>query len=247
MRNFKVMMSYDGTAYHGFQRQENALAIQQVIEETIASIIGEKTIIYGCSRTDTGVHANEYCFNFLHNNSITPHGLVRSLNSLLPDDMSLMSCEEVDMGFHARYHCKGKEYKYLIHNSSIKDPFLKDRAFRYSRHIDEKLLNDAAQNFTGTHDFKSLCSSGSSSINTVRTIHSINITRNGDLVILIVSGDGFLYNMVRIIVGTLIFVNEGKIRPSQISQILEGKDRKLAGKTAPACGLYLNRVFYDNV
>ena len=247
MRNFKVMMSYDGTAYHGFQRQENALAIQQVIEETIESIIGEKTIIYGCSRTDTGVHANEYCFNFLHNNSITPNGLVRSLNSLLPDDIAIKSCKEVDEGFHARYHCKGKEYKYLIHNSSIKDPFLKDRAYRYVRHIDEELLNNVAQNFAGMHDFKSLCSSGSSSINTVRTIHSIDITRNGDLVTLTVSGDGFLYNMVRIIVGTLIFVNEGKIKPSQISQIIEGKDRKLAGKTAPACGLYLNRVFYDNI
>jgi tRNA pseudouridine38-40 synthase len=246
MRNFKVMMAYDGTAYHGFQRQENAIAIQQIIEETIESIIGEKTVIYGCSRTDTGVHANQYCFNFLHSNSITPHGFVRSMNSLLPDDMAIKSCEEVDESFHARYHCKGKEYKYIIHNSSIKDPFLKDMAFRYHRHIDEKLLNSAAQYFAGTHDFKSLCSSGSSSINTVRTINKIEVSRDGDIVTLTVSGDGFLYNMVRIIVGTLIFVNEGKIKPSQIPEILEGKDRKHAGKTAPACGLYLNRLFYDN-
>lgn len=245
MHNFKVMMSYDGTAYHGFQRQENAIAIQQIIEETIEKIIGEKVVIYGCSRTDTGVHANEYCFNFLHSNSITCNGIVRSLNALLPDDMGIMSCEEVDESFHARYNCKGKEYIYKIHNSSIKNPFLKDKAYRYSYPIDEKLLNDAAQVFVGTHDFKSFCSSGSSSTNTIRTIESFKVSRENDLIVMLVKGDGFLYNMVRIMVGTLIFVNEGKISLNSIIDIINSKERKHAGKTAPAQGLYLNRVFYD--
>ena len=244
MRNFKVIMSYDGAQYHGFQRQENALAIQQIIEETLSKIINDNVIIYGCSRTDTGVHANEYCFNFHHNNSITCNGVIRSLNSLLPDDMSIKNCEEVDDKFHARYDCKGKEYIYLIYNSSIKDPFLKNRAYLYQKHIDEELLNQAAQYFVGTHDFKSFCSSGSSSINTVRTINSINIAREDDKIILKISGDGFLYNMVRIIVGTLLFVNEGKFKAKDVKSIIDSKQRKKAGKTAPACGLYLNKIFY---
>ncbi len=244
MHNFKVMMSYDGSAYHGFQRQENALAIQQIIEETIERIIGEKTVIYGCSRTDTGVHANEYCFNFEHSNSITCHGLVRSLNSLLPDDIGIKSCEEVDSSFHARYSCIGKEYIYKIHNSSIKDPFLKDRAYRYNYPIDEKLLNKAAQAFVGTHDFKAFCSTGSTSNSTIRTIDSIEVSRDKDMIFIIVKGNGFLYNMVRIMVGTLIFINEGKISPDAVKTIIDSGERKKAGKTAPACGLYLNRVFY---
>lgn len=244
MRNFKVMMSYDGSAYHGFQRQENALAIQQVIEETIERIIGKKTVIYGCSRTDTGVHANEYCFSFLHDNSITCNGLVRSLNALLPDDMGIKSCEEADNSFHARYSCKAKEYVYIIHNSNIKDPFLKDRAYRYPRHIDEELLSQAAQYFIGTHDFRSFCSAGSSSINTVRTIQKLDIERKDDKIIFTIRGDGFLYNMVRIIIGTLIFVNEGKFSPFDVLHIINAKERTRAGKTAPACGLYLNKVFY---
>ena len=245
MRNFKVMMSYDGYAYHGFQRQENALAIQQIIEETIEGIIGEKTVIYGCSRTDTGVHANEYCFNFLHNNSITCGGLVRSLNCLLPDDMGIKSCEEVDEDFHARYYCSGKEYIYKIHNSNLKNPFLKGRAYRYNREIDEKLLNKAAQAFVGTHDFKAFCSSGSTANSTVRTIESFEVFRKDDMIFMLVKGDGFLYNMVRIMVGTLIFINEGKIALSDLPSVIASGDRTKAGKTAPACGLYLNRVFYD--
>lgn len=244
MRNFKVMMSYDGSAYHGFQRQENAVAIQQVVEETIEKITGQKIVIYGCSRTDTGVHANEYCFNFLHDNSITCNGLVRSLNSLLPDDMAVTSCKEVNTAFHARYDCKGKEYIYIIHNSSIKDPFLRNRAYLYSRHIDEELLKEAAQYFVGTHDFKSFCSSGSSSVNTVRTIEKLDIERKDDKIIFTIRGDGFLYNMVRIIVGTLIFVNEGKFTPEDVKHIINARERTRAGKTSPACGLYLNRVFY---
>ncbi len=244
MRNFKVMMSYNGFAYHGFQRQENAIAIQQIIEETLEKITGEKIIIYGCSRTDTGVHANEYCFNFLHSNSITCNGVVRSLNSLLPDDIGIKSCEEVSCDFHARYHCKGKEYIYLIHNSNLKNPFLKDRAYRYGVTINEKLLNDASKAFVGTHDFKSFCSSGSSSTNTVRTIEKCEVTRDGEIVKILVKGNGFLYNMVRIMIGTLLFVNEGKISSSQIEDILNAKERRKAGRTAPAHGLYLNKIYY---
>ncbi len=245
MHNFKVRMSYDGSAYHGFQRQENALAIQQIIEETIEKIIGERVTVFGCSRTDTGVHANEFYFNFQHDNAITCGGLIRSLNGYLPDDIAILSCEEADEGFHARYNCKAKEYLYKIHNSKVKNPFLKDRAYRYAYDINEKLLNDASQAFVGTHDFKGFCSTGSAKINTVRTIEYFNVVRDDDLIIMLVKGDGFLYNMVRIMVGTLLFVNEGKISAESIPQIILSGERKKAGKTAPAQGLYLNKVFYD--
>lgn len=244
MHNFKVLMSYDGTAYHGFQRQENALAIQQILEETIYKIIKEKVTVYGCSRTDTGVHANEYCFNFLHNNSITCKGVVKALNSKLPDDMAVFSCEEMPESFHARYDCKAKEYIYKIHNSEIKNPFLKNRVFRYWYRIDEKFLNEVAQSYVGTHDFNAFCSSGSTKQNTVRTIYYFNVQRDNDIVTMTVKGDGFLYNMVRIMVGTLLFVNEGKISPEGLLRIIEDKDRTKAGKTAPPQGLYLNKVFY---
>ncbi len=244
MRNFKVLMHYDGSSYHGFQRQENALAIQQVIEDTLEKILGQKTIIYGCSRTDTGVHAKEFCFNFFNDNSITCDGVVRSLNNLLPDDLGIKSCEEVDEDFHARYDCKAKEYEYIIHNSNIKDPFLYKRCYRYGVKIDENLMNEAGKKFIGTYDFKSFCSTHSVTSDTVRTIYDFSVRRKDDLVIIKVKGDGFLYNMVRIMVGTLIFVNEGKISADKIPSIIDAKDRTKAGKTAPSTGLFLNHVYY---
>ncbi len=244
MHNFKVIMSYDGTAYHGFQRQENALAIQQVVEECIEKIINQKITISGCSRTDTGVHANEYCFNFIHDNTITCNGFVKALNSRLPDDIAVLSCEEMPDDFHARFNCKAKEYIYKIHNSEIKNPFLNNRAYRYWYPVDDKLLDKEAQAYVGTHDFNAFCAAGSTKQCTVRTIYYFRVQRDGDIITMTVKGDGFLYNMVRIMVGTLLFVNEGKIKPGQIAEIIESCDRTKAGKTAPPQGLYLNRIFY---
>ena len=170
---------------------------------------------------------------------------MRALNGILPKDISVYSCDEVDDSFHARFDCKGKEYIYRIHNSYIKNPFFKDRVLQYFCNIDENLLNEAAQHFVGTHDFKAFCSIGSTAVNTVRTIEYFNVVRENDLIIMLVKGDGFLYNMVRIMVGTLIFVGEGKIKSNQIGDIILSGERKNAGKTAPAQGLYLNKVFYD--
>lgn len=246
MHNFKLIISYDGTNYHGFQRQENALAIQQVIEQTIENIIGEKVTVVGCSRTDTGVHAREFCINFRHNTAISCERFQFAMNNILPDDIAVLSCEEVGLDFHARFDCKSKEYEYLIYNSKIKDPFLKSRVLLYRNDIDERLLNETAQIFVGTHDFKSFCSVRTNKKSTVRTIHHFKVTRDESFVKMLVKGDGFLYNMVRILVGTLIFVNEGKFTQQQVSDILDLKDRTQAGKTAPPNGLYLNKVFYDD-
>ncbi len=244
MKNFKCFISYDGTNYHGFQRQENALSIQQVLEDTLEKIIGEKCTVYGCSRTDTGVHANEYCFNFHHNNSITENGLKRALNGLLPDDIAVNSCEEVDESFHARYDTTAKEYIYKIHNSQTKNPFFRNRFYLYKHQINVQLIQEASKYFVGTHDFKSFSAKSCTKKNTIRTIYYFDIFKKDDIIEMHIKGDGFLYNMIRIMVGTLIFVNEGKYPPEEIVKMIEKKDRTFAGKTAPAHGLYLNKIFY---
>ncbi|MBR1663353.1 MAG: tRNA pseudouridine(38-40) synthase TruA [Ruminococcus sp.] len=243
-RNFKVMMSYLGTNYHGFQIQDNAITVQQTVEEALSSLLNEDIKINGCSRTDTGVHARQFCFNFLTENTINERGIVFGGNARLPEDIAFLSCEETDMGFHARYDCKGKEYEYIIHNSEIKSPFYSDRAYKSWYPIDEKRLDAAAKLFVGEHDFKAFCSTDCDKENTVREIYSFDVSREGELVRFKISGSGFLYNMVRILVGTLLFINDNKIQESDIDRIFISKDRTLAGKTVPPHGLYLNKVFY---
>lgn len=244
MRYFKMTIAYDGTVYHGWQRQNNALAVQEVVERALFRLTGQSVVVQGCSRTDAGVHAREYVLSFSLDSTIDPRGLQLGLNSWLPDDIGVMKCEETHKDFHARYCCKGKEYEYIVHNSRLKNPFYKNSVFRNTYPIDEKKLDRAAKAFVGTHDFKAMCSTACDKEITVRTIHSFDVRREGELVIFTVSGDGFLYNMVRIMVGTLLFVNEGKIKEEELPEILLSMDRKRAGKTVPPQGLYLNKVYY---
>ena len=244
MRNLKVMAAYRGTAYHGFQRQENAVGVQNIIEGVLERLTDAPVKINGCSRTDTGVHANEYCFSFETEHSIPCGNIIRGMNSLLPDDIAILGCEEAAPDFHARYSCIGKEYVYLILNRPSKSPFMADLALHYPYPLDIGLLEKAAQDFVGTHDFTSFCGTANRKEDSVRTVEYFRIEENESLVKLIVKGDGFLYNMVRIMVGTLIFINEKKLAPDSIPQILAARDRDLAGKTIQAQGLYLNRVFY---
>jgi tRNA pseudouridine38-40 synthase len=175
---------------------------------------------------------------------IPEESLIRALNTKIPDDMVILECSEVSLDFHARYHAKSKEYVYKILNSKFKDPFLQDLALRYTYSMDMGLIEKVAEKFVGQHDFAAFCSSGSQSVNTVRTIYDFDVTKNGDIVELTIKGNGFLYNMVRIIVGTILFVNEGKIAVEEIDDIIKNKDRRKAGRTAKACGLYLNKVEY---
>lgn len=244
MRRFKVTIAYKGTAYHGFQRQINAIGIQNIIEDALSVLTNSRVSIEGCSRTDTGVHANMFVFSFSADCRITCGGLVRGMNSSLPNDIAVLSCEETDPDFHARYSCKGKEYKYVILNTPVRSPFMYDTALHYGRSISLDRINSAAAHIIGTHDFTSFCGTANIKENPVRTVDVCCACRNGDIVTLTISGDGFLYNMVRIITGTLLWVNEGRLEPEDIPGILAGKDRRKAGRTAPACGLYLNRVFY---
>ena len=245
-RNFLIKLSYDGAAYHGWQIQDNALTVQQVFQEALQKITGLTEDIKACSRTDTGVHAREFCVSLKTESPIAPKRLLAALNHYLPEDVAVRSVEQVPLDFHARYSCKGKEYVYQIWNHSVRDPFLKGRALHYWYPIDEELLNRAAVHYLGAHDFSSFCTlDRREKGDLTRTVFTSKVERAGDLVTFTVAADGFLYNMVRIMVGTLLRVQQGKLTPEDIPGILEAKDRKAAGPTAPACGLYLNRVFYD--
>lgn len=244
MRNLKVTMAYRGTAYHGFQIQNNGITVQEVVECCVGKVLNEPVTIRGCSRTDAGVHARQYCFSVQTESTIRPLNFIRGVNGELPKDISILACEEMPGDFHARFSCKGKEYLYLIHNSESKDPFTEDLACHYRRPFHEELVQEAAQHFVGTHDFRSFCSACAPGADTVRTISYFTIEKDGPSVRMLVRGDGFLYNMVRIMVGTLLTVNEGKITPGQIDEIMAAGRRSQAGRTAAAHGLYLNRVFY---
>lgn len=242
--NYKVTVAFKGTNYHGFQRQDNLPTVQGTIENAFYKLLGERVTINGCSRTDAGVHANMFVFNVLLNSTINERGIIYGLNGVLPPDIAVLACETAPDDFHARYDCKGKEYVYIIHNSEIKSPFYADSAYRSWYPIDAEKLDTAAKDYIGTYDFKSFCSTACDKEITVRTIFDFSVKRDGDRVFFTVSGDGFLYNMVRIMVGTLLFINDGKLPPDSIPDIISKLDRTCAGKTVPPQGLYLNKVFY---
>lgn len=244
MRNLKVIMAYRGTAYHGYQKQDNAITVQEVVEKCVSRVLDTPTDIIGCSRTDTGVHANEFCFSLKTDRQIPVRNFIRGVNGYLPSDISILSCEDVSEDFHARFSCKGKEYMYLIHNSECRNPFAEDLQYHYRRNMDLDLMRRAASHIVGTHDFRSFCSAHTDKTDTTRTVYSLDIEKEKDLVKVLVKGDGFLYNMVRIIIGTLLWVNEGKISPDDIPDIISARNRQYTGKTAQAHGLYLNKVFY---
>jgi tRNA pseudouridine38-40 synthase len=245
MRNLKVTMAFRGTNYHGYQRQKNALTVQEVVEGAVSRILNTPTTIYGCSRTDTGVHAEMFCFSFQTENPIPLRNFVRGINGYLPDDISVLQCEEVPADFHARFSCKGKTYLYRIHNSESKNPFQTDLALHYRRPLQIPLLQAAADVLTGTHDFGSFCADCSKKQDTIRTIYQFQIEMQENEVRILVKGDGFLYNMVRILVGTLLDINEGRIAVADLQRILEARDRTQAGRTALPHGLYLHAVYYD--
>ena len=248
-----LKISFLGTNYNGYQVQPDKPTVQHSLNEASCRIFGFECDIVGCSRTDSGVHANEFfiCVSKKGANSldctIPMDKAPLAFNSVLPDDISVIEAKMVDDDFHPRYDVKHKEYIYKIWNNPIKNPFCADRAYhipqKYSDEIIEK-MNQAAQFFCGKHDFSSYMAQGSKIVDTVRDVKYAQVYREGDMVIFKVAADGFLYNMVRIMTGTLLLVAQGKIEPSDIEKITESKDRKNAGSTVSACGLYLNKVEY---
>lgn len=244
MRNVLVTLKYDGTNYHGWQIQENAVTVQQTLATAIEKITKQKIMPNGCSRTDSGVHANMFCCNFRSDLTIPDKEIVRALNGNLPFDISVTDCVTVADDFHARFDCKSKEYVYQIVASPIRNPFYENYALHYKYPLDIEAINNAAKELIGKHDFAAFCSVGSSVQSTEREIFDAGFTQEGDIVRFYIEGDGFLYNMVRIIVGTMLYVSQGKLKKEDIGRIILSKKRENAGPTAPAKGLFLNKVNY---
>lgn len=246
MRNLLVTLRFDGRAFHGWQVQKNAPTVMQTFQDALQAVIKERPDVKGCSRTDSGVSAREYCVSFKTECAIPCEKLVLALNTKLPKTIAATACREVEPDFHARYSAKGKRYCYRILNSPIRDPFCEGFSLHcpYPQNIDADFLNEQAQAFVGTHDFKAFQNSGTEIEDTVRTIFSCSVTRAGDMLEFSVSGDGFLYNMVRIMAGTLLDIAKGAIAPGSIPDIIASGDRARAGTTALAQGLTLEEVFY---
>nr|MBE6545572.1 tRNA pseudouridine(38-40) synthase TruA [Oscillospiraceae bacterium] len=241
-------IKYLGTAFHGFQVQPGLRTVQGELNDALNQAFGRPCRVTGCSRTDAGVHANEFCLTVeCDGGTIPAEKLPIAVSRFLPEDLSLFYAEECGESFHPRYDVKEKEYLYRIMNTRIYDPFEYGRVWFLGRPItDEGLcrMNEAARHFIGRYDFSAFMSEGSDVEDTVRSVTSLSVVRNDDIVEVRISADGFLYNMVRIIVGTLTEVAFGRISPDDIPDIIASRDRSRAGMTAPAEGLYLNSVKY---
>lgn len=245
IRNLRITISYSGKDLHGWQIQQNALTVQQCFQEALQQVIGDTPDIKGCSRTDTGVHANMYVISMKTDHKITCERLKAALNRYLPLSIVVNDVCEAPLDFHARYSCKGKRYVYKILNTEVRDPFSEGYALHYRYPIDVDMLNKAAQDYVGTHDFTSFCTLDKREKGDfTRTVKSFCVYTEGKFVCMSVEADGFLYNMVRIMVGTLLKIQQGKLSPTSIPDIIRQENRKAAGPTAPACGLYLDEVFY---
>ncbi|MDF2596822.1 MAG: tRNA pseudouridine synthase [Clostridia bacterium] len=240
-----MIVAYDGTNYHGFARQENALTIQEVLEKAIASVIQQDVRVIGAGRTDTGVHAKGQCCTFDSDTHIPTGNLVKAINSKLPKDIVIKEVQIVPDDFQPRYAAKNKTYRYQILNSVSSDPFLYKYAYFYPYELDVTLMQEAAAYIVGEHDFKCFCSAGSSVVSTIRTVYDLQITRQEDLITIDICGNGFLYNMVRIIAGTLLKVGAHKLPAASIKEIIESRDRSLAGPTAPPEGLTMLKIVYE--
>lgn len=245
MRNIKLTIEYDGKDFNGWQKQPNKLNIQGEIERAIYNITKEEVDLIGSGRTDAGVHALGQVANFKTNSEISIEKLPLAINSQLKNSIVIKEAEEVDERFHSRYNAKHKTYRYIINNSKCGTAIYRNLEYSYPFKLDVEKMKQASKYFEGEHDFKAFKSSGTSSKNSVRTIYKAIVKQEGEKIIIELTGNGFLYNMVRIISGTLLDVGLGKIQPEEIPEMIESKDRQRAGKTLPAHGLYLVEVKYD--
>lgn len=266
-KNILLTVSYDGTPFSGWQRQPGRMTVQGELERAVSELVGRPVKINGCSRTDAGVHALGQRAGFSEDISIPVENIRRALNDMLPGSIRIVSCEEKPEGFHARFDSRGKTYIYRIVNGPMKDPFERNYCYHVRRPLDVDKMRRAAAFIEGTHDFACFqASGGQERETTVRTIYELDIEEEkrrpflpagreaddadgyfgGKEIVLSVTGDGFLYNMVRIITGTLVDAGLGKILPENLPDIIEGKDRRKAGHTAPARGLYLAEVYYGD-
>ncbi len=246
MRNIAMKIAYDGSAYHGWQVQKGGdITVAETLEKALSTICEHRVKVTGCGRTDAGVHALRYCCNFKTDCHIPIERFPLAVNSRLPADIAAMDAVEAPEDFNAILSCHKKEYVYRIYNSNIRDPFLQDRACFYPSALDVERMERAALAFEGTHDFKAVRSVGTETKTTVRTIYWCNIEKNGNVISMRVCADGFLYNMVRAIMGTVVYAGLKKLEPEDIPHLLERGDRRLTGPTMPPQGLYMSRIWYD--
>ncbi len=253
MKKVLLTIAYNGKAYHGYQLQEELPTVSLMLNQAVAAAFGVECNVTGCSRTDAGVHALGFCATAEVRScddeiTVPVDKIPIAVNVKLPPDIAVLSAREVDTSFHPRYDAIKKEYVYKIHDSRVKNPFYEDLALEYGREISDMgidRMNEAAKHFLGTHRFDAFMAQGSQIENTERTVYNAEVRRNGDTVEFTVCANGFLYNMVRIMVGTLLQVECGRISPEEISEIINSGKRERAGFTAKPHGLYLKKIYYE--
>ena len=244
-RNIALKLMYVGTAYHGWQVQKNAVTVEETLEKALSTVVCHPVKCTGAGRTDAGVHAETYIANFRTTSRIPCDRIPLAVNTRLPDDIVVVKATEVPEDFNAIGSCIKKEYTYRIYNSRLGNAFYVDRAWFYPKHLDETVMQRAADCFVGTHDFSAVRAVGTDVRSPVRTVYYFDISRTGDLIECRVCANGFLYNMVRAMVGTCVYAAEGKFAPEEVSAILESKNRTAAGPTVPPGGLYMTKLWYD--
>ncbi|MBQ1228246.1 MAG: tRNA pseudouridine(38-40) synthase TruA [Firmicutes bacterium] len=255
MKNILLTIEYDGTGFKGWQRQPEVRTVQGELERVLSYACKEEITINGTSRTDAGVHALGQRATFNMTSGLPVDKLPKVVNNLLcggmhslhpVGDVRIVEAREVDADFHARFDSKGKKYRYMVRNTAEPDIFRRNYCYQVTQPLDVEAMQEAAKHIVGTHDFKCFqAAGGEEKETTVRTIYSLDVKREGENVVIEVAGDGFLYNMVRIITGTLVEVGLGKKKPEDLAAIIDSKDRRKAGHTAPAEGLYLVEVYYE--
>ncbi|MEG2570700.1 MAG: tRNA pseudouridine(38-40) synthase TruA [Clostridia bacterium] len=247
MRNIAISLAYDGAAFHGWQIQENAISVQGTIQKIARTITKEDIKLIGCGRTDSGVHATRYIAGFRTECNIPPERIARAFNCMLPDSIAVFAAQDMPRDFHPIRSCLQKEYTYKVYNSKERDPFCANRELHWEGALPLETMREAAKYFVGEHDFAAMQSSGGHVKTTVRTVFSYDVCEKAGGVSFIVNADGFLYNMARTMAGTLLAVAQGKLAVRDIPEILESRDRRRAGPTAPAHALYMTDVRFEGL
>lgn len=243
MKRMLLTISYDGTAYHGWQVQPNGITVQQTLQDALEKLLGKRVSVTGCSRTDAGVHARRFCCHIDCEDHFPENAFLKGLNSLLPNDIAVIDCCEVTPNFHARYNTKGKKYVYYMYTGAL-NPFVS----RYMLHLENvpeiDLMNKFCEGIIGTHDFAGFSCSKRTVEDTVRTITKCFVKQEGNKISFEITGDGFLYNMVRILAGTALAVGYKRLQYDCYNEIFKDNDRSKAGDTLPSLALFLDEVYY---
>lgn len=243
MNRYLLYICFDGTDYHGWQVQPNGITVQETLQICLEKMLKENISVTGCSRTDAGVHARQFCCHIDSTLDLPESAFLKGLNAVLPDDIKIIACKKVSGDFHARYSCKGKRYSYGFYLGTP-DPFYERYFLRLENKPDILLMNRFCNSLIGTHDFFGFSASGRTVTDTVRTVTECKVVEEDAKIYLKIAADGFLYNMVRIIAGTALFVGNGKLSPDCSNDIFDKNDRSLGGDTLPAKALFLEKVFY---